>query len=93
MRTGRPKLPMMLSKEEYEQLNSTANSYSLPYGLVNRACIVLMSAEVSSNCEIAEKSISAPRWFVNGDNVISSKDSPGSTMSYKEQICSSCHSR
>jgi len=42
MRTGRPKEPIILSKEEYEQLNSISNSRSLPHGLVNRAGIVLM---------------------------------------------------
>ena len=55
MRTGRPKLPIILSIEEYEQLNCIANSHSLPYGLVNRARIVLMAAEGISNREIAEK--------------------------------------
>jgi len=55
MRTGRPKSPIMLSKEEHEQLRSMANSRSLPHGLVNRARIVLMAAEGSPNREIADQ--------------------------------------
>lgn len=55
MKTGRPKSPIILSKEEYEQLNCIANSHSLPYSLVNRARIVLMAAEGIPNREIAEQ--------------------------------------
>ena len=52
---GRPKVPIVLTKEELEQLNCIANSYALPYGLVNRARIVLMAAEGIPNREIARK--------------------------------------
>ena len=52
---SRPKLPITLSKEEYGQLNFIVNSHSLPYGLVNRARIVLMAAEGSTNLKIASK--------------------------------------
>jgi putative transposase len=55
MRSGRPKVPITLSKEEDEQLKSISNSRSLPYGLVNRARIVLMAAEGTPNCTIAER--------------------------------------
>jgi len=55
MKTGRPKSPIILSKEDYEQLNCIANSHSLPYSLVNRARIVLMAAEGIPNREIAEQ--------------------------------------
>lgn len=55
MRTGRPKPPIVLSKEEQEQLKSIAASHSLPYGLVNRVRIVLKAAEGTANCVIAEK--------------------------------------
>jgi putative transposase len=55
MRTGRPKSPMVLTKEEHQQLNSIANSRSLSHGLVNRARIVLMAAEGSANREIANQ--------------------------------------
>ena len=55
MRTGRPKAPITLSKEEDEQLNSIANSRSLPHGLANRARIVLMAAQGTPNCTIAQK--------------------------------------
>jgi putative transposase len=55
MKTGRPKQPILLSKEEKEQLKSLAVSRSLPYGLVNRARIVLHSAEGTPNYVIGEK--------------------------------------
>lgn len=55
MRTGRPKLPVVLSKEEEEQLKSMVRSRSLPHGLITRAHIVLMAAEGVTNREIAGK--------------------------------------
>ena len=55
MKTGRPKSPITLSKEEDEQLTSIANSRSLPHGLVRRASIVLMAAQGIPNRAIAEK--------------------------------------
>src|SRR4030043_624565 len=55
MRTGRPKSPITLSKEENEQLISIANSRSLPHGLVRRARIVLMAAEGAPNHTIAKE--------------------------------------
>jgi putative transposase len=54
MRTGRPKEPVTLSDQEYEQLTSILRSHSLPHGLVRRAQIVLMAAEGVPNNEIAE---------------------------------------
>lgn len=55
MRTGRPKSPIKLSKEEFVQLSAISKSRSLPHGLVNRARIVLMAAEGATNREIAQK--------------------------------------
>lgn len=55
MKTGRPKKPIILTKEVKERLNSIANSRSLPHSLVNRARIVLMAAANVPNCDIAEK--------------------------------------
>ena len=55
MRTGRPKTPIVLSKEEDEQLKSIANSRSLPHGLVHRAHIVLMAAQGTPNHTIAQE--------------------------------------
>ncbi len=55
MRTGRPKAPIVLSREEDEQLTSIANSRSLPHGLVNRAHIILMAAQGTPNHTIAQK--------------------------------------
>jgi putative transposase len=53
MRTGRPKKPIILSREESEQLNSIAKSRSLPHSLVNRANIVLYAAQGIPNSVIA----------------------------------------
>jgi len=55
MRTGRPKVPLVLVKEEREQLKAIANSRSLPHGIVTRARIVLMAAEDVPSITIAEK--------------------------------------
>ena len=55
MRTGRPKSPITLSKEEHAQLRSMVNSRSLPHGLVNRARIVLMAGEKTPNQTIAQE--------------------------------------
>jgi putative transposase len=61
MRTGRPKAPILLSKEEDEQLKSIANSRSLPHGLVKRAHVVLMAAQGTPNHTIAQKVSLSPQ--------------------------------
>jgi putative transposase len=45
--------PIVLSKEETLELSVIAGSRSLPYGLVTRAKIILMSAEGLANRDIA----------------------------------------
>ena len=55
MRTGRPKKPIILSKAEEEQLKSISRSRSFSHGLVTRAKIIIMSAEGTSNKDIARK--------------------------------------
>lgn len=55
MRAGRPKTPLVLTKEEHEQLKSMLNSRSLPHGLVTRARIVTMTAEGEPNFAIAKE--------------------------------------
>jgi putative transposase len=55
MKTGRPKPDVCLSSGEKERLQSMVSSRSLPYGLVTRARIVLLSAEGASNREISGK--------------------------------------
>lgn len=55
MRTGRPRRPIVLSQQGARDLNAIASSRSMPYGLVTRAKIVLMSAQGLSNREIAAK--------------------------------------
>ena len=55
MITGRPKKPVILSKEVREQLGAIVNSRSSPHGLVRRAQIVLLAADGISNNAIAER--------------------------------------
>ena len=67
MRTGRPKkMNIVLTNEEREQLQSLAGSRSLPFGLVTRARIIMMTADGVSNKEIARNigysPYSVSRW-------------------------------
>jgi putative transposase len=55
MITGRPKKPIILTKEEELQLKSIVASRSLPTGLVTRARIILLAAQGALNRAIAEK--------------------------------------
>jgi putative transposase len=52
---GRPKPPLELSDEVRRQLETMANSRSLPYAQVRRAQIVLMSDDGFTNTAIAQK--------------------------------------
>ena len=53
MAMGRPKSTLVLDSELREQLESLANSRSLPGGLVRRAKIILLSAAGKNDREIA----------------------------------------
>src|SRR2546430_4244886 len=55
MAMGRPKAVLVLSAEQRAQLESMANSRSLPAGLVTRVRIVLLSASGKMNQEIARQ--------------------------------------
>jgi len=55
MRRGRPRKPIVLSKAEELELKAIAGSRSLPYGLVARAKIILMSAAGHADGVIATK--------------------------------------
>jgi putative transposase len=55
MRTGRPKVELLLTEGEREQLQSFARSRSLPAALSQRARIVLCSADGELNSTIAER--------------------------------------
>src|SRR3974390_2227848 len=55
MAMGRPKTILVLDSELREQLESLANSRSLPAGLVMRARIILLSAGGKSNQQIARQ--------------------------------------
>jgi hypothetical protein len=61
MRTGRPKSPIMLSKEEHEQLRAMANFRSLCHDLINRARIVLMAIERFPNLQVANQVYLSPQ--------------------------------
>ena len=55
MAMGRPKAALVLDSELREQLESLANSRSLPAGLVRRAKIILLSASGKTNREVARQ--------------------------------------
>jgi putative transposase len=55
MRTGRPKLPLVLSQQERAQLESFARSRSLPAALSDRARMILSSAQGQPNNAIAQR--------------------------------------
>ena len=55
MAMGRPKAALVLDAELRQQLESFANSRSLPAGLVRRANIILLSASGTTNREIARQ--------------------------------------
>jgi putative transposase len=55
MAMGRPKATLVLDSELREQLESLANSRSVPAGLVCRAQIVLLSVLGKTNVEIARQ--------------------------------------
>jgi len=53
MRTGRPRQPITVSDDTKKQLQSIASSRSLPYGIVRRAQIILMTVDNQLNAIIA----------------------------------------
>ena len=55
MAMGRPKALLVLDAEQREQLESFANSRSLPAGPVRRAKIILLSASGKTNREVARQ--------------------------------------
>ena len=52
---GRPKMPLNLSDEVKNQLESMANSRSLPFAQVRRAQIILLSEQGQTNTQIARQ--------------------------------------
>lgn len=55
MKTGRPKIPVVLSEDARADLESVARSRSLPHALVQRAHIILLAAEGKNNDVIADE--------------------------------------
>jgi putative transposase len=52
---GRPNQAVVLTADETEQLEALARSHSMPYALVRRARIVLLSAAAVPNATIAQR--------------------------------------
>ena len=50
---GRPLVPLTLTDEQQDQLNGIARSATLPHALVQRAGMILASAEGSTNSAVA----------------------------------------
>ena len=55
MPPGRPKVPLIISDDVKLQLESVANSRTLPYAQVRRAQIILMSAKGLTNTAISQQ--------------------------------------
>lgn len=55
MAPGRPMPPLVLSKQELQQLQTLASSRTLPYSIVQRAQIVLACGAGESNTAIAKR--------------------------------------
>ncbi|MFN9623837.1 MAG: helix-turn-helix domain-containing protein, partial [Cyanobacteriota bacterium] len=55
MVAGRPMLPLVLSDDDVQQLQSIANSRSLPHSIVQRAQIVLACGAGETNTSIANR--------------------------------------
>ena len=55
MPRGRPLVPLTLTDEQQDQLNGIARSATLPYALVQRAQMVLASAEGLANSAVARR--------------------------------------
>ena len=53
MPLGRPLVPLTLTDEQQDQLNGIARSATLPHALVQRAGMILASAEGSTNSAVA----------------------------------------
>ena len=93
MKTGRPRKPIVLNKEEEQQLKSIATSRSLPYGLVTRAKIIIMTAEGISNKDIAQKldystqsvSLWRGRFLENGISGLHDELRPGRPRSISDE--------
>jgi len=93
MKTGRPRKPIVLNKEEEQHLKSIATSRSLPYGLVTRAKIIIMSSEGISNKAIAQKldystqsvSLWRRRFLENGISNLHDELRPGRPRSISDE--------
>ncbi|MCX5951975.1 MAG: helix-turn-helix domain-containing protein, partial [Cyanobacteria bacterium] len=55
MAVGRPMQPLVLSDDQVQQLQSIANSRSLPHAIVQRAQIVLACAAGETNTAISKR--------------------------------------
>jgi putative transposase len=55
MKTGRPKQTLRLSDDARQDLETVANSRSMPHALVQRAQIILLASEGMSNTAVAQK--------------------------------------
>ena len=55
MPRGRPLAPLTLTDEQRDQLNGIARSATLPYALVQRARMILASAEGLNNSAVAQR--------------------------------------
>jgi putative transposase len=69
MAMGRPKSALVLHAEQCEQLESLANSRSLPTGLVRRAKIILLSASGRKLIATSNRRAQPFVWTATADSI------------------------
>ena len=79
MPQGRPLSPLVLDEEQRGQLMALSRSTSMPHGLVQRARLILASAEASPTRRWRNASASRPTSWGSGDAASGRQGSPAST--------------
>ena len=90
---GRPLPPLVLTDEQREQLTAVSQSTSMPYGLVQRARIVLACAQGLTNSAVAERLDASPsavgkwrrRFIERGIQGLHDELRPGRPRTYDDE--------
>ena len=93
MARGRPLPPLVLTDEQREQLTAVSQSTSMPYGLVQRARIVLACAQGLTNSAVAERLEASPsavgkwrrRFIERGMQGLHDELRPGRPRTYDDE--------
>ena len=93
MPRGRQLPPLVLTSEQHEQLTALSQSTSMPYGLVQRARIVLACAQGLTNSAVAERLDASPsavgkwrrRFLERGVQGLHDELRPGRPRTYDDE--------